>query len=249
VRRGSCMHSHNCLFLPVAFFSCIQYAYALTLLCVYMLYERDTTHWRGSVITRLMQVRTIVLLYPPHPPQFSIFRCVLTLQYLPLPPPPFLLFPGLSAYESHVTHMNTSCHTWKLFLSRVWTQVIYYISLSHVTSFLDGYCSTVQGLLDWFEVDLGFTKLLFIQIDLCVMCVFVTRMNTGHWLYLIKPCHHREYAMFSIMLLTQSPHVNESYHTCKSSLKHNHPVSRVYVRLWACTCESELSCYMYSRYE
>ena len=40
-------------------------------------------------------------------------------------------------------------------------------------AFLDGYCSTVQGLLDWFEVDLGFTELLFIQIDLCVMCVFV----------------------------------------------------------------------------
>ena len=39
--------------------------------------------------------------------------------------------------------------------------------------FLDGYCSTVQGLLDWFEVDLGFTELLFIQIDLCVMCVLV----------------------------------------------------------------------------
>ena len=38
--------------------------------------------------------------------------------------------------------------------------------------FLDGYCSTVQGLLDWFEVDLGFTELLFIQIHLCVMCVF-----------------------------------------------------------------------------
>jgi len=34
---------------------------------------------------------------------------------------------------------------------------------------LDGYCSTVQGLLDWFEVDLGFTELLFIQIDLCVL--------------------------------------------------------------------------------
>jgi len=31
----------------------------------------------------------------------------------------------------------------------------------HVISgtFLDGYCSTVQDLLDWFEVDLGFTKL------------------------------------------------------------------------------------------
>ena len=25
--------------------------------------------------------------------------------------------------------------------------------------FLDGYCSTIQDLLDWFEVDLGFTKL------------------------------------------------------------------------------------------
>jgi len=27
-------------------------------------------------------------------------------------------------------------------------------------------CSTVHGLLDWFEVDLGFTELSFIQIDL-----------------------------------------------------------------------------------
>jgi len=35
----------------------------------------------------------------------------------------------------------------------------------------DGYCSTVQGLLDWFEEDLGFTELSFIQIDLCVLCV------------------------------------------------------------------------------
>ena len=34
---------------------------------------------------------------------------------------------------------------------------------------LNGYCSAVQDLLDWFEVDLGFTELLFIQIDLCVM--------------------------------------------------------------------------------
>jgi len=30
--------------------------------------------------------------------------------------------------------------------------------------FLDGYCSTVQGLLDWFEVDLGFSELSFIQL-------------------------------------------------------------------------------------
>jgi len=40
-------------------------------------------------------------------------------------------------------------------------------------TFFDGYCSTVQGLLDWFEVDLGFTELSFFQIDLCVLCVFV----------------------------------------------------------------------------
>ena len=39
-------------------------------------------------------------------------------------------------------------------------------------SFFDGYCSTVQGLLDWFEADLGFTNLSFIQIDwfVCSVC-------------------------------------------------------------------------------
>jgi len=46
--------------------------------------------------------------------------------------------------------------------------------------FLDGYCSTVQGLLDWFEVDLGFTELSFIQIDLCVLCVFAPHPRTLH---------------------------------------------------------------------
>jgi len=32
-------------------------------------------------------------------------------------------------------------------------------SVSNAPFFLDGYCSIAQGLLDWFEVDLGFTKL------------------------------------------------------------------------------------------
>ena len=36
-------------------------------------------------------------------------------------------------------------------------------------TFVDGYCSTVQGWLDCFEVDLGLTELSFIQIDLCVL--------------------------------------------------------------------------------
>jgi len=49
--------------------------------------------------------------------------------------------------------------------------ICHFLSLSH--SFLDGYCSSVQSLLDLFEVDLGFTKLWFIQTDLCVVCVFV----------------------------------------------------------------------------
>ena len=44
-------------------------------------------------------------------------------------------------------------------------------------SSLDGYCSTVQGLLDWFEADLGFTELSFIQIGLCVLCVFIVVME------------------------------------------------------------------------
>ena len=30
-------------------------------------------------------------------------------------------------------------------------------------------CNVPQGVLDWFEVDVGFTELLLIQIDLCVM--------------------------------------------------------------------------------
>jgi len=37
--------------------------------------------------------------------------------------------------------------------------VVSHTSTSHLTwyrTFFDGYCSTVQGLLDWFEVDLGF---------------------------------------------------------------------------------------------
>ena len=33
---------------------------------------------------------------------------------------------------------------------------------THIHTFFDGYCSTVQDLLDWFEVDLGFTKLHFL---------------------------------------------------------------------------------------
>jgi len=41
----------------------------------------------------------------------------------------------------------------------------------HTFFFLEGYCSTVQDLLDWFEVDLGFT-------DSMNMTCTHTRTNT-----------------------------------------------------------------------
>jgi len=63
---------------------------------------------------------------------------------------------------SHVTHIDESCHTYG------GVRDVRHYSLT-IHTFLDGYCSTVQDLLDWFEVDLGFTELLFIQIDLCVV--------------------------------------------------------------------------------
>jgi len=44
-----------------------------------------------------------------------------------------------------------------------WNDLFIRFSITDVCASLDGYCSTVQGLLDWFEVDLGFTKLLFIR--------------------------------------------------------------------------------------
>ena len=39
-------------------------------------------------------------------------------------------------------------------------------------AFLEGYCSTVQGLRDWFEVDLGFPELVVFRLN-CVFCVFL----------------------------------------------------------------------------
>jgi len=86
---------------------------------------------------------------------------------------------------SQVSHMDEARHTYEWVLSHNGmchathtnkSHDIYEWVMSHTCTprmFLDGYCSTVQGLLDWFEVDLGCTELLFSQIGLCVMCVFV----------------------------------------------------------------------------
>ena len=35
-----------------------------------------------------------------------------------------------------------------------------------MNTFLDGYCSTVHGLLDWFEVNLGFPELVVFRMIL-----------------------------------------------------------------------------------
>ena len=40
----------------------------------------------------------------------------------------------------------------------IYTYIYTYIH-TYMHTFLDVYCSTVQDLLDWFEVDLGFTEL------------------------------------------------------------------------------------------
>ena len=61
--------------------------------------------------------------------------------------------------------------TWWIHISHELHVCRHFIWTTWRIPFCDGYCSTVQGLLDWFEVDLGFTELLFIQIDLYVSVV------------------------------------------------------------------------------
>ena len=50
-----------------------------------------------------------------------------------------------------------------------------YTPYAYLNAFLDGYCSTEQGLLDWFEVDLGFTIGFFCQVSVkmsLLICLF-----------------------------------------------------------------------------
>ena len=47
----------------------------------------------------------------------------------------------------------------------------FHIESTCTPNFLGGYFSTLQGLQDWFEVDLGFHERVFIQIDLCTESV------------------------------------------------------------------------------
>ena len=74
-------------------------------------------------------------------------------------------------------------------------------------TFFDGCCSTVQGLLDWFEVDLGFTELSFIQIDLCVLC----DNKEGTYLIYIQDITHSYMRHDSFMHVTRLIHTYELF--------------------------------------
>jgi len=74
----------------------------------------------------------------------------------------------LSVAVSHfIIYFRPAC-TWTFFVSFVTVSVAAGLCLCVAafvmcSSFVDGYCSTLQGVLDWFEVDLGFTELLFVM--------------------------------------------------------------------------------------
>jgi len=97
-----------------------------------------------------------------------------------------LLIKATPYYDKHpdmcATHILGYIHT--CWVHTYWVIHTYiYVYMGHICGvarvcsetwmdgFLDGYCSTVQGLLDWFEVDLGFSEFLFRLI--CVLCVFL----------------------------------------------------------------------------
>ena len=63
----------------------------------------------------------------------------------------------------------------------------------------------MQGLLDWFEVDLGFTELSFIQIDLCVLC----DNKEGTYLIYIQDITHSYMRHDSFMFVTRLIHTYE----------------------------------------
>ena len=101
-------------------------------------------------------------------------------------------------------HMHSHCVHCIQLQSYIHTQYAETVYVQVSRPFFDGYCSTVQGLLDWFEVDLGFTELSFIQIDLCVLCMYrspalYTYTVTRH---IFQSCIHTQ------SLHTQSLHMH-----------------------------------------
>ena len=79
---------------------------------------------------------------------------------------------ALSVFVMWACFLYSSCdscalcirHLWCHHLTHTWNRAAQH-------TFFDGYCSTVQGLLDWFEVDLGFTwAFIYSNRFVCSVC-------------------------------------------------------------------------------
>ena len=132
-----------------------------------------------------------------NPTQMYIYLCVYVCRYMHIFAFPLFCYAGAAHESTHFFFhmyvcihicMNVRMFAFPLFCfagaAHELTQI--YVSLMfawiHVCictfplvyfAFLDGYCSAVQGLLDWFEVDLGFTKLCLFRF-ICVLYVYTS---------------------------------------------------------------------------
>jgi len=98
----------------------------------------------------------------------------------------------------------------------------------------DGYCSTVQGSLDWFEVDLGFTELLFIQIDLRVLCVLPTGQDTHVWaMARIWMIHGTDEWVMARVWVRRGAHRRVMAHRWMSHGTHGNNSARIMIMLYS----------------
>jgi len=86
---------------------------------------------------------------------------------VPPPPPSFPLSP--SFFLSSFIPLSLSLCWFRCVWWWCWCRCV---SVSLSRSLLDGYCSTVQGLLDWFEVDLASPSFCLFRL-ISVFCVFL----------------------------------------------------------------------------
>jgi len=100
---------------------------------------------------------------------------------------------------------------------------------------LDGYCSTVQGLLDWFQVDLRVPELVLFRLIFCTVCVCVE----------IWP--HVSCMSVSLLIPETSSHVCITSHPITSS--HVPKEDEVVMYMWrmklSCCRALDVSCFMF----
>jgi len=115
-----------------------------------------------------------------YPTYIYTSRCRRRLAALLAPPPCSAvgLYTYMYAFSEH-SCMLILIHTHIYIYIYICISIYLYIYVYTVVAVLDGYCSTVQGLLDWFEVDLGFTE-LFIQLSLSIGAVMGAASSCIH---------------------------------------------------------------------